>query len=168
MGAMVRSELGKVGWAWNKIRRGKKKKSGKLKFEIFWFLESEKNQLVQNAFSLQECAECLNSLSCPQRPQSPEHSDCQRGKWEKTVLGSSTSRSFAPLWPPQRSPVQHSRPVCCHRNEKPRQKARYGNIGAFHMQGLLHGGQQGEGIACLHSPINPRPGHCSANCLAPG
>lgn len=37
---------------------------------------------MQDAFSPQECAKCLKSLSCPLHPQSPVHSKCQGSKVE--------------------------------------------------------------------------------------
>lgn len=96
--ALVRSELGKVGWAWGKNKKAVR--SGKLKFGRFWFLESEGNKLVLNAFSLQECAECLNSLSCPHCPQLPEHTKHQRGRWEQSSTRELHAHSsFAPLQP---------------------------------------------------------------------
>lgn len=159
VGALVRSQLGKIGWAWKK----NKGRGGKLKFERFWFLESEGKKLVQNAFFLQECAECLNSLSCPQSPQSPEHSKCQRGKWEQngpqelrvhssfTTLQASTALSYA------------TQPSCLL--PQTQQKARYGNIRAFDMQGLLHGESEGGDHT---SPQSHKPTARTLQCQLPG
>lgn len=60
-----------------------------------------------------------------------------------------------------------TQPSCPLPKKQKQQKARYGNMGAFYMQGLLHRSQQGQGITGPYSSRNPWPGHYRANCLAP-
>lgn len=165
MGALVRSELGKVGWSWKKIR--KKKGGGRLKFERFWFLESEGNKLAQSAFSLQGVQIARIAYLVPSVLSHQSRTSASGSKTVPRTSASTAASNPCSPWPPRHSPMQHSHPVYCHRNKKTQQKARYRHVGAFYMQSLLCGGQQGEGITRLHSLINPCPGHCSANCVAP-